>query len=156
MIATERLELHPLDPGTARAIVDGQRGDRRWHEEFPLQDDRDAAGMALRHRHETFGCFVIVERASGLVIGTIGFFGPPDPAGDAMIGYGLVPAARGFGYATEALRGIVEFASAQSSARKIVADTERGNQASQRVLEKAGFSHTHSTDEAHWYEIDVA
>ncbi|GIH17086.1 GNAT family N-acetyltransferase [Rugosimonospora africana] len=151
MIPTERLRLHPLDTDGARAIVDGQRDDR-WHAEFPRDDDRDAAGMVLERYHEIFGSFVIVECASELVVGTIGFFGPPDASGTVVVGYGLVRAARGSGYASEALRGLVEFAFARD-VRRIVADTERDNVASQRVLEKAGFSRTHSTDEVHWYAL---
>ncbi|GAA5184278.1 GNAT family protein [Rugosimonospora acidiphila] len=151
MIATERLELRPLDRDTAQAMVDGERGDRAWHEEFPVPDDQDAARSFLRDPHDVFGSFVIVEQATGLAIGTIGFFGPPDDDGIAMLGYGLVPSARGRGYATEALRGLMGYAFAQGSVRLLVADTLRDNVASQRVLEKAGFARTHSTDEAHWY-----
>src|SRR5258708_324940 len=70
--------------------------------EFPRGDDQDAAAMVLRQGETRFGCHVIIEKASGVAVGTIGFFGPPDDTGTVMIGFGLVKAVRGQGYATEA------------------------------------------------------
>src|SRR2546421_6664584 len=58
----------------------------------------------------------------GLAIGSLGFFGPPDSAGAVTIGYGLIPDARGAGYATEALRKLLEFARSQD-VRTVRADT---------------------------------
>ena len=80
----------------------------------------------------------MVERASGLVVGGIGFFGPP-LGGEAEIGYGIVPSRQGRGYATEALLAMVAMAWADARVGTVVAGTDPGNVASQRVLEKAGF-----------------
>jgi RimJ/RimL family protein N-acetyltransferase len=154
MTDADRVALHPLDRAGLQAVVDADGTGRRWHPEFPLQDDRDAARMTLKHADPVFGCYTVVERASGLTVGTIGFFGPPDPAGVAMVGYGLVPSARGAGYATEALRALVAVAFAQPGVRRLEADPLPGNTASHRVLEKAGFVHTRSTEDARWYGMD--
>jgi [ribosomal protein S5]-alanine N-acetyltransferase len=153
VIETERLYLRILDVAAAQAVVAGDRHGQSWHEEFPVPDDQDAAAMVARGGEQTFGCCVIVEKTSGLAVGTIGFFGPPDDAGTVMIGYGLVPAARGHGYATEALRGLVSYAFEHPSVRDMVADPLRDNVASHRVLEKAGFSRTHATEESYWYRM---
>ena len=102
MLETERLRLEPLDVAAARAVAAGERTGRAWHAEFPGEDDRDAAAMVLPHADLTFGCQLIVEKASGLAVGTIGFFGPPDETGTVMVGYGLVPSARGHGLAAGA------------------------------------------------------
>ncbi|GAA3345908.1 hypothetical protein GCM10020358_54820 [Amorphoplanes nipponensis] len=154
MMETDRLRLAPLDVPLARAVVAGDREGRAWHPEFPTEDDREACAMTLRAPDPAFGSHVVVERESGLAVGTIGCYGPPDAAGTLMIGYGLVPAARGRGYATEALRALVVHAFAQPSVREITADTLTDNVASQKVLEKAGFTHTHSTAEARWYRLN--
>ena len=106
-------------------------------------------------RRPVFGNFVIVEQSSGLAVGTIGFFGPPDDTGTVMVGYGLVEPARGHGYATEALRALVGYAAGQPAAKRVVADTEKDNVSSQRVLEKAGFARTHETDDAFFYARDL-
>ena len=88
----------------------------------------------------------MVERASGLVVGGIGFFGPP-LGGEAEIGYGIVPSRQGRGYATEAVQAMLAMAWADSRVRIVVAGTDPGNAASQRVLEKAGFRQISAGDE---------
>jgi RimJ/RimL family protein N-acetyltransferase len=107
--------------------------------------------MTLRHCHPVFGCYAIVERSTGLTVGTIGFFGAPDAAGTAMIGYGLVAPARGLGYATEALRALVTFAFTQETVLRLEADPDPDNIASHRILEKSGFVRTRTTADAYWY-----
>lgn len=155
MILTQRLSLVPLDPETAQAIVDNDRAGRGWHEQFPREDDLDGVKAWLRERDPAFGNFVIIEQASGQAVGTIGFFGPPDETGTVMTGYGLVEPARGHGYATEALRALIDYAARQPAATRMVADTEKDNVPSQRVLDKAGFAKTHETDDALWYALDL-
>lgn len=108
MIVTDRLRLEPLNAESAEAVATGARDGKMWHPQFPRQDDADAARMATRHADMRFGCWLIVEKTSGLAIGTIGFFGPPDESGTVMVGYGLIPASRGMGYATEALCALVQ------------------------------------------------
>lgn len=154
-MVTQRLSLVPLDHETAQAIVDNDRAGRAWHEQFPREDDRDGVNGWLRQGDPVFGNFVIVEQASGQAVGTIGFFGPPDETGTVMVGYGLVEPARGHGYATEALRSLVDYAARQPAAKRVVADTEKVNLPSQRVLDKAGFAKTHETDDACWYALDL-
>lgn len=87
---------------------------------------------------EAWGHRQVVERASGLVVGGIGFFGPPLDA-EVEIGYGIVPSRQGRGYATEALLAMIAMAWADARVRTVVAGTDPGNAASQRVLGKAGF-----------------
>jgi [ribosomal protein S5]-alanine N-acetyltransferase len=155
VIETERLDLTSLDRETARAITDNDRTGRAWHEQFPREDDRDGVGAWLRHVDAVFGTFVIAERASGQAVGTIGFFGPPDETGMVMVGYGLVEPARGHGYATEALRALLAYAARQPAVKRVVADTEKDNASSQRVLDKVGFAKTHETDDAFFYALDL-
>jgi [ribosomal protein S5]-alanine N-acetyltransferase len=155
VINTGRLSLAPLDRATAQAIMDKDRAGRAWHEQFPREDDRDGVGAWLRHADEVFGNFVIVEQASGQAVGTVGFFGPADKDGTVMIGYGLVEAARGHGYATEAVRALLAYAARQPAAKRVVADTDKDNTPSQRVLDKAGFAKTHETEDAIFYALNL-
>jgi RimJ/RimL family protein N-acetyltransferase len=83
--------------------------------------------------------FSIVERASGSVVGGCGFKGPPDAEGVVEVAYGIDPAHRGRGFATEAARALVEFAFASTRVRRVRAHTQPGNSASARVLTKCGF-----------------
>jgi RimJ/RimL family protein N-acetyltransferase len=156
VIDTRRLRLETLTYPVARAIVAGDRDGQPWHPEFPRQDDRDAASMVSADGEAGFGTCLIVEKTSGLVVGTIGFTGPPDETGTVSVGYGLVEPARGRGYATEALRGLVtsvRTSPAFAQVRVITADALPDNVASHRVLEKAGFVRTEATEEAVWYAL---
>ena len=140
-LSSARLTLHPIDPAEARRIVDGSgRAEGAWHPDYPLADELDPLRMlaAAAEAPAVFGLYQIRSRASGLAIGGIGFFGPPDAEGCVEIGYGLIEAERGRGLATEAL-GLLLRVAGDTGASCAKADTEIGNRASQRVLEKAGF-----------------
>lgn len=159
-LSTERLSLHPLTVEEGRRIVDATPGEQDdWAEDFPMQDDRDGVGGFLSaaeagHDAGPFGCYRI--DLNGAAIGTIGFYGPPDEEGQVMFGYGLVPGARGHGYATEALAGLVAFCRSHDAVRAMVADTETGNTASQRVLDKTGFALVKEEAGLYFYRLDVA
>ncbi|KRE30578.1 GNAT family N-acetyltransferase [Agromyces sp. Soil535] len=142
-LTTERLIVHPITPAEAARIIarEPDEGDD-WHHEYPLVDELDVLRGLVTADAEAldpdFRLYMIRRRADGLAVGGIGFFGAPDPDGVAEVGYGLVSAARGSGYATEALEAAVRLAFARG-ATAVIADTSDDNVASQRVLEKAGF-----------------
>ncbi|GGO73441.1 GNAT family N-acetyltransferase [Nocardioides deserti] len=141
VIASERLRL-PL--WTAEDVADIRAGRRRpgWHPDFPRRDDADAATLWVES--DTWGPRSIVRGTT--VLGSIGFFGPPD--GDpleAQVGYGLVPEARGWGFATEALRAVLTATDGVGVA--VRAAVAPDNRASIRVLAKAGFTGLRGSDE---------
>ena len=86
-----------------------------------------------------FFAYAVVRRADGLAIGDAGFHGPPDADGEVEIGYALVPAARGAGYAREAVALLIAWAWRQPGVGLIAARVEPGNAASARVLQRLGF-----------------
>jgi [ribosomal protein S5]-alanine N-acetyltransferase len=145
-LMTSQVMLRRFPPSAAAAIVEGRRLDS-WAADYPAEGDVVIAGLlhdavADDAGGDTFlshwGHWQVVERSSGLVIGGIGFLAPP-ARGTVEIGYGIVPSHQGRGYATDAVRAVVRWASAQSSVTEIVAGTDGDNLASQRVLEKVGF-----------------
>jgi RimJ/RimL family protein N-acetyltransferase len=156
LIRTQRTTLEPISPALARRIVDrDEREGDAWHPEYPLEDELDP----LRALAESTGgdhvfTMYLVRNDQGLAIGGFGFFGPPDSTGSVEFGYGLVPAARGVGLATEAVAGALEFAAANGALRAI-ADTDVANIASQRVLEKAGLTETRRTLSKVYFERDL-
>ena len=142
---SERLELRPVCWDAVQAIVNGERRSD-WAEDYPDEGDVVVAGLLRDAGHHQWNAddnlwahHELVERSSGLVVGGIGFFGPPDD-GVAEIGYGIVPSRQGHGYATEAVMALVSAAWKRDGVWAIIADTETDNMASQRVLAKAGFA----------------
>ena len=159
-LITPRLRLHLFTVAEARRIVEGAPSESdRWAEQFPMQDDKDGVGGFLKAAEAgadagPFGSYRI-DDADGAAVGTIGFYGPPDEEGRVVIGYGLVPGARGAGYATESVAGLVEFCRSRSDVSAILADTEKDNEASQRVLTKNGFVFEHEDEKLLYYRLDV-
>jgi RimJ/RimL family protein N-acetyltransferase len=151
-IETENLILAAHLPRHLRALV-------RSVEEFentaglPIADGiRDqllGASADFMARLETakesdpwrFG-FAVIHKVDNVVIGVCGFPGPPDSNGIAEIAYGIAPAYRGRGYATEAAMALVEFATKDPRVKTICAHTLAEANASQHVLEKCGFKKT--------------
>jgi [ribosomal protein S5]-alanine N-acetyltransferase len=82
--------------------------------------------------------FAIIHKIDDVVIGTCGFPGPPDSNGVAEIAYGIAPAYQRRGYATEAAKALIEFATKDSGVKIIRAHTLPETNASTRVLEKCG------------------
>lgn len=143
-LATTRLRLVLWDATTVQAI---KAGDRQpdWHPDFPREDDLGAA--SLWHDGDPWGPRSIVH--DGVVVGSIGFFGPPETADDgvpeAEVGYGLVAEARGLGLATEALEGVLVPIDRQHV--RLRASIEPSNKASLRVVAKVGFTSLRGANE---------
>ena len=112
-----------------------------WHPDFPREDDRDGVRMAAKVTG--WGPRRIVRRADGLVVGSVGFFGPPEPADDGVpeveVGYGLVEAARGDG--ADAPRRSRACCGETDAARRARPRerTTRDNEASLASMRGAGF-----------------
>lgn len=143
-IATERLTLPLWDAATVRLVREGGRRDG-WHRDFPREEDRDAA--SLWHEDDPWGPRSIVRGVTTL--GSVGFFGPPQPAADGVpeveVGYGLVREAWGWGFATEALRALLRHTDAAGV--RVRASVAPENAASLRVLAKCGFTQLRGPNE---------
>jgi len=155
------VSLHPISPENARRIVAREplEGDA-WHPEYPFDDELGplrpyAAGAG---GHPVFTFYQVRESATGLAVGGIGFFGPPDAVGPRTgiveLGFGLVAAARGRGLASAALAAALDIARG-NGATSVIADTVPGNVASQRVLEKNGFVELRRDDELVYFRRDL-
>ncbi|WP_309241118.1 GNAT family N-acetyltransferase [Nocardia sp. BSTN01] len=138
-LTTTRLVLRSWTSAEAAAVRDDHR-QADWAEDFPSEGDRVIASLFAEHPAwlEPYGQRLIIERATGLVVGGIGLFWPPDD-GQLEIGYGVVATRRGRGYAAEATRALTEFALTAPEVHTVFANVESANPASVRVLEKAGF-----------------
>ena len=81
---------------------------------------------------------IILHKADQVAIGGIGFHGPPDEAGRVEIGYNIIPAYAGQGYATEMARRVIDWAFQVPDIQVITAQCLDDNLGSIRVLEKVG------------------
>jgi ribosomal-protein-alanine N-acetyltransferase len=152
VVTSEQLELRPLPLAAARALFDDPKTAGRLigaviPDEWPLPDLKDVI-----NRHQPpYGIWVMVELETEMVVGDIGFHGPPDESGTVEIGYSVVPDRRRRGYATEAVTALTRWALEQPGVRAVSASCEPGNVGSIRALERAGFDRvSENEDLVHW------
>ena len=128
-----------LDPLVRRFVEDGE----------PVNRDEAVAAieyfLEFHERSEHFGFWAAEERATGRFLGWF-HFRPHDGAPDdePELGYRLISAAWGQGYATEGSRALIDHGFAHSDITRVVAETMAVHAASRRVMEKAGMRHVRS------------
>ncbi|SCL19841.1 Protein N-acetyltransferase, RimJ/RimL family [Micromonospora rhizosphaerae] len=82
---------------------------------------------------------LMLDAATGEPAGSCGLSYSDPAAGEASVGYALLPAWRGRGYASRAVRLLAVWAFGLPGITRLVAGTLPDNTASHRVLEKVGF-----------------
>ena len=143
-LETSRLVLRPLkmkdakdifayasDPDVARYVL--------WEPHKTVADTRNYIRYirALYHRGLP-ASWAVTLRESGQVIGTIGFMWYSDANSAAEIGYSFSKAHWNMGYATEALRTVMESVFRTLPVNRLEAQHDVRNPASGRVMEKCG------------------
>ena len=138
---TERLIIYTASRDEMQEIIDGQA------DEILKTAYREMLQGSLDHPDQWEWYTVwIIERKNGSKVGDLCFKGRNDD-GSVEIGYGILPEHQGRGYATEAVDATVSWALRQPGVRRVDAETEPDNKASQRVLEKCGFIPAGTTGE---------
>ncbi|HLX77316.1 MAG TPA: GNAT family N-acetyltransferase [Acidimicrobiales bacterium] len=148
-IITANLSLEPLRPETLAAVLAGNK------DAAEVAQGRQLPGVYVESLEPRFAeiqlkrmtdrpsqrgwcARLVVMNDDDLVIGDCGFHGPPMDVGRAEIGYKILEAYRGRGYATEAVRGLVDWAKSQG-ARAVYASVSPDNGSSLAVVNKVGF-----------------
>jgi RimJ/RimL family protein N-acetyltransferase len=114
--------LPPGAPGDADAVAAWLADSARWSH---------GAGTSLH--------LMMLDRASGRILGSIGLFHADWAVRSAEIGYGVRADERGQGYATEALAALARWALTEGALQRVWLTANTDNVASVRVAEKAGF-----------------
>ena len=133
MIKTDRLKLYPASREQMETMIASERD-----EELKKAYSEMLEGC-LRHpeQWEWYAVWMI-EKTDGTHVGDLCFKGLQEN-GIAEIGYGILAAFQGQGYATEAVQAACRWAWGHAEVKSLEAETDAGNAASQRVLEKCGF-----------------
>ena len=141
VLKTARLALRAPSHSDVPAMV-ALAGDRRVAENTARiphpYTAADAAGL-LASINQTGGETVFAIELDGALIGMCGL----DPRRDgAELGYWLGVPFWGYGYGTEAVRGLIDYAFAKLGHEVLSSGARVSNPASRRVLEKCGFQWT--------------
>ncbi|MFL5680814.1 MAG: GNAT family N-acetyltransferase [Chloroflexota bacterium] len=162
-IRTERLELVSFSPAVMRAVLDNdlaaaaeQLGAtvpsdlrERLGELFliRLDDiDRDASVQPWVAR----AMVLTDEQGVRRLVGSVGFHGPPNDDGRVEVGYHVEPEFRRRGFATEAVRALLDWAWREHSISRFRASVAPTNMASLAVVGGLGFRQTGRQ----WDDID--
>lgn len=163
-IETERLLLRRSRPEDAATIsayrsdpnVNRQQGWDRTDLEGVLADIVEMSG---RSPGEPGGWvqFTVEERKGGRIVGDVGLSVADGEPGVIKVGYTIDPAFQGLGYATEAIRALVEYAFETLGAELVRAHASAENAPSIRVAEKVGMRlverFEHREGDEVWYGV---
>ena len=155
LIASERLELPLLTLEQLDAIAGGDAAavasaldavvSPEWVEEVRWLAGFRARQLRERPQDRPWLLRPIIRAESGHpreAIGYLNFHAGPDPHGVVEIGYTLLPAARGRGYALEAVRAAFAWATREHGVRRFRASVAPENERSLNLIGKLGFVRT--------------
>lgn len=152
-LSLDQLRLHLADSTQLEASLGLLAGHRTVTEpllsiitHFTVPRLKDPANNPLYHT-----IWIAIDRATRQIVADAKFKGEPDEDATVEIGYGTYPAFQGRGYMTEMVGGLLQWAAQQPHIEHVAADTEPGNLASQRVLEKNGFVQVSQVDDMFWW-----
>jgi threonine dehydratase len=144
-LETERLRLRRSSPEDAETIsayrsdpdVNRQQG---WDRTDPVGVLADIVEMSTRVPGEPGGWvqFTVEEREGGRIVGDVGFTVADGEPNVIKVGYTIAPEFQGRGYATEAIRALVNYAFDALGAEIVRAHASAENVSSIRVAEKVG------------------
>jgi RimJ/RimL family protein N-acetyltransferase len=129
----DRLVREVLDGGSPEALPPGAPPDSGevagWLADGAQRARREGTGLHL----------MMLDRAAGQIVGSIGLFHADWEIRSAEIGYGVSAGERGKGYASEALGAVARWALTEGGLQRAWLTANTDNVASVRVAEKAGF-----------------
>ena len=135
VIRTKRMILYPLTENEMEAVIS-----RETDKEMKQAYSEMLAGCIAKPEQRIWYAIwnMQLNDGSDIIIGDYAFKGL-DENGMIEIGYGIKEQYESKGYMTEAVTAAVEWARMQPGVKKVEAETDPDNKASQRVLQKAGF-----------------
>jgi [ribosomal protein S5]-alanine N-acetyltransferase len=169
-LETERLRLMALDLDNLRLRLNNYPQMQRnlglepvlesGYGHFPYQQQVDQAiAVAIKRierRPEAYlwhTFWQLVHRQENRIIGEFDFHDVPNEAGETEFGFMTLPEYQNQGYMTEAARALLDWAFQQDGVSALIAETEKQNKASQRVLEKLGARIYEETESEYRWKI---
>ncbi len=134
MVDAGELVSLDADPAVMRFITGGIPTSRE-----DIENEFLPAFLGYYQRYQGFGFWAAIEKATGEFLGWFHFRPRSDaPPGEVELGYRLRTSAWGQGYATEGSRALIRKGFTEYGVERVTAETMAVNQASRRVMEKAG------------------
>ena len=138
---TERLILREFEPNDVDRLLE-VLGDRVAMRYYPAPFDRDRVTDWIEWAHQSyqdhgFGLWAVIRRSDGRFLGDCGpMLQPVEGREIPEVGYHIVPAEQGRGYATEAARACVAWVFANTSFDTVCSLVSPDNAPSRAVAAK--------------------
>jgi [ribosomal protein S5]-alanine N-acetyltransferase len=114
-----------------------------------VKKQADIAQKDIGHEH-WYNFWILIRKCDRVAVGSADFKRPPDVLGEVEIGYGLGADYEHHGYMTEAVGEMCRWALLQNGVAGVTAETLRDNIASQRILQRCGFTLYMQEDTLWW------
>lgn len=161
---TERLRLIPLSAENLRLLIDNPKkmelrlslieSARFLSPELKqAMEIRLSKVLADEENYIWYTNWLIVSKDKNCTVGGIMLKGPPNENGEIVIGYYTLTEYQGNGYMTETINNMKKWLLNQSNVMYVIADTEKDNIPSHRVLEKSGAEMYKETDELYFWRF---
>lgn len=141
-IQTDRLLLRRITMKDAQDIFEYSRDEDvarhvLWNAQKNVSEAKDYVRFMLRlYRDDLPSSWGVIDRASGRLIGTIGYMAYSEDNASVEVGYSLAKWMWGKGIATEVLRAVIDYTFDTMDVNRIEAQHEIDNPASGRVMQK--------------------
>lgn len=169
-LETERLRLIALDIDNLRLrLSDYQQMQRNLdlnpvlessYGHFPYdQQVEQAITFAIKEIERSPEAYIwntfwqLVHKQENQIIGEFDFHDAPNEVGEVEFGFMTLPEYRNHGYMTEAAQASIGWALNQDGVSALIAETDKHNKASQRVLEKLGAWTYEETESVYRWKI---
>lgn len=159
-LASRHLVIRRFALGDAQALA-SYRSDaevaryQNWECPFPVSEARrfiaSLQGLAPGTPGTWFQ-FAVVLAVSGTLIGDVGLRTGGADSRHAEVGFTLAAAHQGHGYATEAVRAVVQYAFLQLAMQRVMSRTDARNLPAQRLLERLRFRRQGEFGESTWFK----
>lgn len=158
LLETDRLVLRRFAAADAPALA-AYRSDpdvaryQSWDAPFPLGDAIAFVAETGRLDPEREGWFqyAVEGKDNGLLLGDVGV-NRGDGGRQAELGFTFAPAFQGRGYATEAVRRVVQFLLVEEGLHRVHASLDARNERSAKLLERLGFRREGLRLQSSWWK----
>jgi [ribosomal protein S5]-alanine N-acetyltransferase len=153
MIRTNNLQLFPVERLHKEAFSRGKSElatllnvtvPEKWPhfpEAFSISNDE------ARESATNWNGYFFIHSEDRALVGNGGFVSAPDASGIVEIGYEIAPEHWNRGFATEAAKGMIEYAFAHEEVKAVIAHTLAEKNASNNVLQKVGMKFVAELDD---------
>lgn len=161
---TERLRLIPLNAESLKLFIDNPK---EMELRLSLSESNSFLIPELKQAMETrlskllideenyiwYTNWLIVPKDKNCSVGGIMLKGLPNENGEVVIGYYTLPEYQGNGYMAETVNNMKNWLLNQMGVMYVIADTDKDNIPSHRVLEKLGAEMYKETDELYFWRF---